>query len=309
MGTRLSAGKTQPVATQDTLVRIRAQEALHQHGKSRLLRFFPRLHLQGFIHTGQQRSPFAVGQKPGVTHHLKMARRNVADIAPDHLFLAQHLAFMLPRAVIEIVMNHRATTVVSQAGCRHRRSLQVPAQIFNAVPGSPGLLRKVHLPVPAILGLKITAPLALIADVAKTRQHAGHDAIVAAAQQSDNRTSPDGLHGLLFKEEAAPDAVLNVEAAPGNGDVDVWVLIELTAVSVQGAEYADLNALFTCPLKHGAGGASEQVIEQGPVIVKERPEQVWHGKSDVLPLAVGQDVLLLSNPLLGGLHAAGAAGL
>lgn len=86
-------------------------------------------------------------------------------------------------------------------------------------------------------------------------------------------------------------------------------LIELAAVSVQGAEYAWLNALFTRPLQHGAGGAAEQVVEQGPVIVKEGPQQVWHGKGDVLPLTVGQNVLLLSNPLLGGLHAACAAGL
>ncbi|RAP68532.1 hypothetical protein ACZ87_03816, partial [Candidatus Erwinia dacicola] len=29
-------------------------------------------------------------------------------IAPDHLFLAQRLAFMLPRAVNEVVVDHRA---------------------------------------------------------------------------------------------------------------------------------------------------------------------------------------------------------
>ena len=65
----MSIGKTQPAPTQDTFVQHRAQEALHQHGKSRLLRFFPCLHLQG-----QQRSPSVVGKKPGVAHHLKMAR-------------------------------------------------------------------------------------------------------------------------------------------------------------------------------------------------------------------------------------------
>lgn len=101
--------------------------------------------------------------------------------------------------------------------------------------------------------------------------------------------------------------MLNVETATRDGDVDMRVLIELTAISVQGAEYADLNALFTCPLKHGAGGATEQVVEQGPVVTEEGPEQVWHGKGDVLPFAIGQNVLLLSNPLLSGLHAAGAA--
>lgn len=71
-----------------------------------------------------------------------MPHRNVADITSDHIFLAQHLPFMLPRAVIEVVMNHRPATVVPQAGSRHGRALQVPAQVFYAVPGSPVFFAK-----------------------------------------------------------------------------------------------------------------------------------------------------------------------
>lgn len=41
-------------------------------------------------------------------------------------------------------------------------------------------------------------------------------------------------------------------------------------------------------------------------MIERRPELVGHGKGDVLPFAVGQDVLLLSNPLLGRFHPAGA---
>lgn len=170
-------------------------------------RVFPAPASAGLIHFREQHSSFAVSQKPGVTHHFKMPRRNVADVASDHLFLTQRLAFMLPRAVIEVVMNHRAAAIVSQAGSRHRRPLQVPAQILHAVPGSPGLLRKMHLPVPAVLCLQVAPPLALVADLAQTRQHAGHDSIVAAGQQADNGVPPDGLHGLFFKEEAAPPRV------------------------------------------------------------------------------------------------------
>lgn len=95
-----------------------------------------------------------------------------------------------------------------------------------------------------------------------------------------------------MKEEASPYTVLNVETAPRDGNVGMRVLIKLATIGVRGAEYAGLNALFTCSLQHGAGGAEEQFIEQGPVIVKERPEQVWHVEYDVLPLAVWQDVLL-----------------
>jgi hypothetical protein len=49
------------------------------------------------------------------------------------------------------------------------------------VPSPPGLFRKMHLPVLTVLYLQITAPLASVANVAQTRQHARHDTIVAAA--------------------------------------------------------------------------------------------------------------------------------
>ena len=299
MLTRHGTGKTQPAFAENALVWIRAQEAFHQHRKPGQLRFFPYRHVQRFVNLRQQRTPLAVGQKAGVAHHFKMPRRNVADIAPDHLFLTQRLAFMLSRAVIEVVVDHRAAGVMPQAGSRHRRALQITAEVFHAVPGSPGLLREVHLPVAAILCLQVTPPLALIADVAQPRQCAGPDPLIAAAQQADNGTPPDFLNGLLFEEKAAPDAVLNVEAATGDGDVDVRMLIQLPAVSMQGAEYANLNALPSCPAEHGTGGAAEQVVEQGPVMAEKGPQQVGH---------VGQDMLLLCDPLLGGLHAAGATG-
>lgn len=85
------------------------------------------------------------------------------------------------------------------------------------------------------------------------RQHAGHDPLVAAAQQSDNRAPPDDLHGLLFKEETSPDAVLNVETAPRDGDVDMWVLIELAAIGVH-ADATGEHALNT-----GAGPLADAV--------------------------------------------------
>ncbi|OAT38275.1 hypothetical protein M988_3782 [Hafnia paralvei ATCC 29927] len=77
---------------------------------------------------------------------------------------------------------------------------------------------------------------------------------------------------------------------------------------MQGAEDADLHALFAGPSQHGAGCSPEQGIEQGPVVVEEGPQQVGHGEGDVLPVAVGKDVALLRHPLLCGFDAAGTAG-
>lgn len=116
---------------------------------------------------------------------------------------------------------------------------------------------------------------------------------MAVAQQPDDRPAPDFFHGLLLKEEVAPDAMPDIESAAGDGRVNVWMLIELATIGVQRAKNAHLHALFAGPPEHGPGGGPEQGIEQRPVIVEKRPEQMGHGEGDMLPVAVGKDVALL----------------
>ena len=87
------------------------------------------------------------------------------------------------------------------------------------------------------------------------------------------------------------------------------VLIELSAVGVECAEDADFDAQLARVPEHGTGGAAKQVVEERPVVVEERPQQVRHGEGDVLPVAVGQDVLLFGNPLFGAFESTAAAGL
>ena len=86
------------------------------------------------------------------------------------------------------------------------------------------------------------------------------------------------------------------------------MLTELAAVKCAGRR----RCRPRCPLarvpEHGTGGAAKQVVEQRQVVVEERPQQVRHGEGDVLPVAVGQNVLLFGDPLLGALEAAAAAG-
>ena len=86
------------------------------------------------------------------------------------------------------------------------------------------------------------------------------------------------------------------------------MLIKLASVGVQRAEDADFDAQLARVPEHGACGAAKKVVEQRPVIIEERPQQVRHGEGDVLPVAAGQNVLLFGNPLLGALEATTAAG-
>lgn len=143
MGTCLSAGKTQSVATQDTLVRVGTQERFHQHREARLLRFLADRHFQRFVNLLQQRAPLAVRQKAAVTHHFKMSGRNVADVTPQHLLLAQFLPFVLLRVVVVVLMNDRAATVMAQLRSCDRRTFQIAAQVFHAAPGTAGLFGEV----------------------------------------------------------------------------------------------------------------------------------------------------------------------
>ena len=89
--------------------------------------------------------------------------------------------------------------------------------------------------------------------------------------------------------------------------MNVRMLIELAAVGMQGHKQAYFDIELFGPFQQGIGGTSEEFVEQGPVVGKGGPEFIGHGEGDMLPFAVGQYVLLLSNPLLGGFHATGAA--
>jgi len=72
-------------------------------------------------------------------------------------------------------------------------------------------------------------------------QAAGVNQVITVAQQSGGCTAPDFLHGMLLKKEVAPDTVFNIEAAAGDGEVNVRMQVELSAVHKKGAEEADLN--------------------------------------------------------------------
>lgn len=164
----------------------------------------------------------------------------MTDIVPDHLFLGQRLLPVLVRTVVIIVVHHGTAAVVPQLCRRHRWSLQVPAQRFDALPGSAGFLREVDLPSASVLCLQVALLLLLIADMPQPRQAAGVNQVVAVAQQAGDRLAPDFLHGMLFKEDIAPDAVSNIQPATGDGEVNVRMPIELSAVGVQGTEDTDL---------------------------------------------------------------------
>lgn len=78
-----------------------------------------------------------------------------------------------------------------------------------------------------------------------------------------------------------------IEAAAGDGNMDVRVLIELAPVGVQRTEDADLDAQFARVPEHGACRAAKQVVEQRPVVVEERPQllqaldlQLWQRKRE-----------------------------
>jgi hypothetical protein len=55
------------------------------------------------------------------------------------------------------------------------------------------------------------------------------------------------------------------------------MLIELASVGVQRAEDADLDAQLARVAEHRAGDAAKKVVEQRPVVIEERPQQVRHG--------------------------------
>ncbi len=205
-----------------------------------------------------------------------MLCRDMTDIASGHLFPGQRLLPVL-RPVIVIVMHHGAHAVVPELCRRHRRSLQVAPLVSDALSGTPGFLREVHLPAATVLRLQIALPLIFVTDMHQPRQAAGIYQVITVAQEPNDGPAPDFLHGVLLKNDIAPDAVFNIEAAAGDGQVNVRVRNELATAGVEGTEDADPYTLFTVPPEHGAGGCAGQALSRGLVVVEKRPQQVGHG--------------------------------
>lgn len=90
--------------------------------------------------------------------------------------------------------------------------------------------------------------------------------------------------------------------------MNMRMLIELATVGVEGAKDTDFEPKASGMFEHSTGGTAKELVEQGPIIVEERPKQVGHGEGDVLPFAIGQNMALLGNPLLGAFHPASTAG-
>ncbi len=224
----------------------------------------------------------------------------MADIALQHLFRADFLAFILLRAVVAILMDHGAAAIVPELGSRHRRALQITPQVFHAAPGATGLFCKVHFPCSTILRVEVVVPPIFVTDMAEAQQGTGGDARIVVTQQVNDGVAPDLLYVFLFKEQLSPDVVFDIEAAAGEGDVDIRVLIELLAIGVEITENADFDNLPPCPAEHGVGRAAKQFVEQGPVVIEKRPQEVGYGEGDMLPVTVGQPAhaALVGNGLL-----------
>ena len=61
----------------------------------------------------------------------------------------------------------------------------------------------------------------------------------------------------------------DIETAAGNREVNVRMLVKLSAVRMLGAEDTDLQALFAGPPEHGPGCSTEQSIEKGQLLLKK----------------------------------------
>ncbi|QIP94515.1 Sea23 (plasmid) [Serratia fonticola] len=140
----------------------------------------------------------------------------MADIALQHFFLADFLAFILLRTVIVILMDHGAAAVMSELGSRHWRTLQITAKVFHAAPGATGLFGKVHFPCSTILRMEVAVPLILVTDMAEARQATGVDARIVVTQQVNDGVAPDLLYLFLFKEQVSPSVVFDIKAAAGD---------------------------------------------------------------------------------------------
>lgn len=87
-----------------------------------------------------------------------------------------------------------------------------------------------------------------------------------------------------------------INAAAGDGDVNVEMPVETTAVRMNRAENADIQRTFACGVQQVINRQSAEVVKQPAINLEQRPEQIGEGENQMYPVAVRQAVELRGNP-------------
>lgn len=101
---------------------------------------------------------------------------------------------------------------------------------------------------------------------------------------------------------------MRIDAAAGDGDVEMRVPVESSSVRMDDAENTDIQCPFAGGVQEIIDGEAAEVVEQPAVNLKQGPQRVGEGEDQVYPVAVRQAVKLSGNPEVGGLFTAGETG-
>lgn len=115
---------------------------------------------------------------------------------------------------------------------------------------------------------------------------------------------PACAHGILAEADFLPLSV-RINAAAGDGNMNVRVPVKPTSVGMDSAENTDIQPAHPGGIQQIIDRQTAEVVKQPAVDFKQRPQGVGQGENQMLPVTVRQPVKLGGNPQIGGLFTAG----
>lgn len=97
-----------------------------------------------------------------------------------------------------------------------------------------------------------------------------------AQQQLADIPHPVGAHGILTEADFLPLSV-RIDAAAGDGDVEMRVPVESSSVRMDGAENTDIQGPFAGGVQEIIDGEAAEVVEQPAVNLKQGSQRVGEG--------------------------------
>lgn len=101
---------------------------------------------------------------------------------------------------------------------------------------------------------------------------------------------------------------MRINAAAGDGNMNVRVPVKPASVGMDSAENTDIDPAQPGGIQQIIDRQTAEVVKQPAIDFKQRPQGIGQDENQMLPVTVRQSVKLGSNPQPGGLFAAGRAG-
>ena len=258
--------------------------------------------LEQGVGQGQELASEPIGQEAVITDDPEMRVWNMGDEAGDKIQDWESELRLFLGIMIEVCKGDLLAVVGEDSGFSQRRPFEVAAEIFQRGLPIGRLVVEMDHPFFSVKLIEPGVEGAVIAQMSEFTWELQLPLLMLTAKEGDDLVAPHDFE-LFVVKKAFGDPALAIlgEAAHGGGEMEVKIAFEIPPEGMAGLKDARIKALVAGQFQNELGGQGWNQVEEVAIVPEKLPQVGGHGKGDMLPRGIRQNVEVGFDPFIGGL--------